>query len=298
MRNIETHPEGFNALRRMFNEVQDPLMQAAAEGFQQPQPTTTNTAASAPTTGTPNTAPLPNPWARGAAAPATPAASASPFASLFGAAPAAGTPQPPASNPFAGLDQMPGMAGMGGMAGMPGMLDPQQALQMLQNPFVQNMMQQMAQNPQMFQLMIQSNPMLRQMMESNPFVAQMMNDPAALQQMLNPQAIQAALQFASMMPQGFGAPPAAPTAATPNPAAPANPPQNPFNFGSMWGPFMGGAGAPAATAANTQPPEVRWATELVKLEEMGFYDRTANIAALQASNGNVHAAVERLLANL
>ncbi len=32
------------------------------------------------------------------------------------------------------------------------------------------------------------------------------------------------------------------------------------------------------------------------LQDMGFYDRDSNIRALQATNGNVHAAVERLLA--
>jgi ubiquilin len=34
---------------------------------------------------------------------------------------------------------------------------------------------------------------------------------------------------------------------------------------------------------------------LFLLQDMGFYDQEANIRALQASGGNVNAAVERLL---
>jgi ubiquilin len=32
MSNIESHPEGFNMLRRMYRNVQEPLMDAAANG--------------------------------------------------------------------------------------------------------------------------------------------------------------------------------------------------------------------------------------------------------------------------
>merc|ERR1711959_874769 len=31
MGNIEAHPEGFNALRRMYTDVQEPMMEAASE---------------------------------------------------------------------------------------------------------------------------------------------------------------------------------------------------------------------------------------------------------------------------
>jgi ubiquilin len=43
---------------------------------------------------------------------------------------------------------------------------------------------------------------------------------------------------------------------------------------------------------------VRFAVQLRQLNEMGFTNKEANLAALQATNGNVHLAVERLLGNL
>ncbi|KAK4490465.1 hypothetical protein RD792_001142 [Penstemon davidsonii] len=45
------------------------------------------------------------------------------------------------------------------------------------------------------------------------------------------------------------------------------------------------------------PPEEQYATQLVQLTEMGFFDAQENIRALIATAGNVNAAVERLLGN-
>lgn len=45
------------------------------------------------------------------------------------------------------------------------------------------------------------------------------------------------------------------------------------------------------------PPEELYATQLLQLQEMGFFDTQENIRALIATAGNVHAAVERLLGN-
>jgi ubiquilin len=93
--NIESIPGGFNALARMYHEIQEPMMDAAQESIQQqmqnnpfsallgqqqskfshlfylhlsfsPAPGTPSPGPSVPQ-GTPNTAPLPNPWASGAA---------------------------------------------------------------------------------------------------------------------------------------------------------------------------------------------------------------------------------------
>jgi hypothetical protein len=38
MANIESHPEGFNALRRMYENFQEPLMDAAGQGNSQQDP--------------------------------------------------------------------------------------------------------------------------------------------------------------------------------------------------------------------------------------------------------------------
>ena len=70
MSNIESSPEGFNMLRRMYENVQEPFLNAttmagntgndaAAVRNQSTNPSTTNSEATSPV---PNTNPLPNPW--------------------------------------------------------------------------------------------------------------------------------------------------------------------------------------------------------------------------------------------
>jgi ubiquilin len=54
---------------------------------------------------------------------------------------------------------------------------------------------------------------------------------------------------------------------------------------------LGGLGGPQPVA----DPEAAYATQLQQLQDMGFFDRETNIRALQATGGNVNAAVERLL---
>ncbi|KAH7722351.1 ubiquilin [Aphelenchoides avenae] len=53
--------------------------------------------------------------------------------------------------------------------------------------------------------------------------------------------------------------------------------------------FSDGAGG------STVPPEQRFRAQLEQLEGMGFTNREANIQALQATFGDVSAAIERLL---
>lgn len=65
MSNIENHPEGFNLLRRMYTNVQEPMMNAATPpagsgGRFSPPTAATPVAPNAPN---PNNSPLPNPWA-------------------------------------------------------------------------------------------------------------------------------------------------------------------------------------------------------------------------------------------
>ena len=55
----------------------------------------------------------------------------------------------------------------------------------------------------------------------------------------------------------------------------------------------GGAGAGVPPVAN---PEEHYASQLEQLEMMGFTNRAANIEELQRTQGNVEAAVDRLLA--
>ena len=75
MSNIEAHPEGFNMLRRLYTNVQQPLSQLGQPSSSDDDPDVEPTAS--PTT--PNTTALPNPWA-----PAPPSAAAASPAGLFG----------------------------------------------------------------------------------------------------------------------------------------------------------------------------------------------------------------------
>ena len=66
--------------------------------------------------------------------------------------------------------------------------------------------------------------------------------------------------------------------------------------------LLGGAGGntntnptPTPPPSLSVPPEQRFAEQLTQLEGMGFTDRDANLRALTATQGNVNAAVERLL---
>lgn len=73
-----------------------------------------------------------------------------------------------------------------------------------------------------------------------------------------------------------------------------------LNFSSLFAnsAAAGGVGAAGTTAtppAAPQDPAVRFASQLQQLQDMGFSDQTANLAALQATGGSVNAAVERLL---
>lgn len=48
-------------------------------------------------------------------------------------------------------------------------------------------------------------------------------------------------------------------------------------------------------AVSNEPPEVRFASQLATLNEMGFWDAGENLRALQLTGGNVNAAIEHLL---
>jgi ubiquilin len=56
-----------------------------------------------------------------------------------------------------------------------------------------------------------------------------------------------------------------------------------------------GMGQMPAAHPEIANPEIAFSSQLEQLQAMGFYDAQANIRALQATGGNVSAAVDRLL---
>eukprot|EP00013_Stygamoeba_regulata_P008250 CAMPEP_0177687968 /NCGR_PEP_ID=MMETSP0447-20121125/34413_1 /TAXON_ID=0 /ORGANISM="Stygamoeba regulata, Strain BSH-02190019" /LENGTH=476 /DNA_ID=CAMNT_0019198249 /DNA_START=269 /DNA_END=1697 /DNA_ORIENTATION=- len=274
---IESHPEGFNTLRRMYTNIQDPLMNSLSSPPPPPAQTTENPfldlftelAAS----------PLPNPWAPPPAATpsAAPRASAFPSSPVWGGAPMGGD----AANPWAGLMDLPGLGAGAGAGGMP-QLNAQtleQMSTMMQNPMVRQMVDQIMSNPQMLQSMIASNPEFAPMLEMPQFRAALQN-PELLRQLMSPESLQSMMNMQQLMSslQG-GAGGAAAGASGANPFA---------RFG------FPGMSTPAA-AASSEPPEVRFRDQLRQLQEMGFTDTQRNVQMLIATNGNVQLAVERLL---
>lgn len=212
---------------------------------------------------------------------------------------------------FGGMEGMAGMGGMGGMGGIGGMpaMDPQMLGQMMQDPMVQNMMTTMLSNPQFMQQAIDSNPMLRQMIQNNPGMRETLSNPEFLRRLSDPNTIQAMLQMQGAMQQMQRLNEAGGTAAVnpfgttqitsppTNPSTAAQPPR-PFDLSAMMNSMgMGGAGQAGLFGAPQPqvPPAQLYATQLEQLQAMGFYDEQQNITALQATGGNVSAAVERLL---
>ena len=128
-------------------------------------------------------------------------------------------------------------------------------------------------------------------------------DPAMLAQMMGgfgaPAAPGASAASSTGAPTG-----AAPSTGTTVPPTSAGawqqPPPVPFaNLAQMMRMFSppGATGTGAAPAPTTPPvdPKVKYATQLEKMKEMGFSNEAANLEALQATNGNIEAAIERML---
>ncbi|CAM8904607.1 unnamed protein product [Rhodiola kirilowii] len=287
MSNIESSPEGFNMLRRMYENVQEPFLNATTGGAG--NDTTANPFAallgnqggggaqtgannSSDTTGAvPNTNPLPNPWGEATSAPQTNTASRTPS-------------NAPATAGIGGLGGL-GLPELGSLSG--GMPDPALMNQMLQNPAMSQMMQSVLSNPQYMNQLLNFNPQMRTLLDSNPQLREMMQNPEFLRQLTSPETMQQMMTLQQsllpMLNQQQGARGAGQT----GDAAGLETLMNMFG-----GLGTGGLNPPSG------PPEEIYATQLGQLQEMGFFDTQENIRALQATSGNVHAAVERLLNNL
>lgn len=303
MSNIESSPEGFNMLRRMYENVQEPFLnattmagdagnnlssnplaallgnQAAAAGQQRDGSTNTSTTGSESVT--PNTNPLPNPWG-------TPAGGAQ-TNNAPRTSPAAADARPP---PLGGLGSLPELGSM--LGGVP---DASMMNQMLQNPAVSQMMQSLLSNPQYMNQIFNMSPQLRAMSDSNPQLRELMQNPDLLRQLTSPEMMQQMMTLQqSLLSAGNRTP-----QSTQDPTQTAGAQGTANNMGlEMLMNMFGGLGAGGLTTPENPnvPPEELYATQLTQLQEMGFFDTQENIRALQATRGNVHAAVERLLGNM
>ncbi|XP_038723216.1 ubiquitin domain-containing protein DSK2b-like isoform X2 [Tripterygium wilfordii] len=198
MSNIEATPEGFNMLRRMYETVQEPFLNATTmggntgsdgsnpftaflgtQGGSQPRDGSTNpsTTGSETTAGSPapNTNPLPNPWTSAG----TGGAQTNPIRSS-----SSGDARQPAPAGLGGL----GLPEVGGMLGA--MPDPSLITQLMQNPAISQMMQSVFSNPQYMNQILGLNPQLRSMLDSNPQLREIFQNPELLRQMTSPETMQ------------------------------------------------------------------------------------------------------------
>lgn len=306
MSNIESSPEGFNMLRRMYENVQEPFLNATTMGGggggdtrndmnsnpfaallgaqggaprgQVPNPNPTTTGADTTGSPAPNTNPLPNPWAAGGGGGGNQT-----NATATGRSP-----------PIGGLGGLGGVQGLEGLFGAGGTApDPNSMSQLMQNPAVSQMMQSLLSNPQYMNQVLGMNPQMRGMLESNPQLREMMQNPDFIRQLTSPETMQQMMQLQQSLFSGRP-PPTGQTGGAPG---------GPENMGldmlmNMFGGLGTGTGGFTMPNTSNVPPEELYATQLAQLQEMGFFDTRENLQALTATAGNVHAAVERLLGNL
>lgn len=326
--NLESIPGGYNALRRMYTDIQEPMFSAAREQFGnnpfsalggnaegsgvQPQRTE-------------NREPLPNPWG--------PPGTAAPTSSTEGEGGTTPTPQsgttPSISNPL-GINASSLGNGMFNSPGMQSLMQqisdsPQLMQNMLSAPYMRSMMQSLAQNPDFAAQVMVNNPLFagnpqlqEQFRHQLPVFLQQMQNPEALSVMTNPRAMQALLQIQQglqtlqteapglmpsltpgglptvPLPTGGSVAPESPVSSGTGPTTGPSPPDGPPSsqqqlMQQMLQMFAGGSGAA------TQTPEVRFQQQLEQLSAMGFINREANLQALIATGGDINAAIERLL---
>uniref|UniRef100_A0A672THQ1 Ubiquilin 1 n=1 Tax=Strigops habroptila TaxID=2489341 RepID=A0A672THQ1_STRHB len=300
--NLESIPGGYNALRRMYTDIQEPMLNAAQEQFgDNPFTSSVSNASSggdSQPSHTENRDPLPNPWAPQYGSQSSTSTSTSGESSG-------------SNNVGNSTSACMGQIGMFNTPGMQSLLqqiteNPQLMQNMLSAPYMRSMMQSLSQNPDLaVQIMLNNplfagNPQLQeQMRQQLPTFLQQMQNPDTLSAISNPRAMQALLTDSAGLNPGLGG-----LGSTGVPTGSAVPSSVPSENSS---PISGAAElghqqfvqqmlqALAGANAQLQNPEVRFQQQLEQLSAMGFLNHEANLQALIATGGDISAAIERLL---
>merc|ERR1719296_321993 len=285
MSQIENLPGGFSALRRMYEDIQEPMMDAMA-GSAAPS----NEGASTSNRGGSVGGAMPNPWS------ANPASSSN-----------SSTPNPAPSTPFNPWS-MPNLPTnptnpaptnanplAGGMTGNPPNME--QTMQMLENPLFQNMMNSLLSDPATLQQMTENNPMLQQMRSQNPAAAAMFSNPDTMREMMNPNNLRAMMQIQQGMQslQGSGLMnnlPGMPPMPNMPPTGTSGTNDN-LDFSQLLTQLQNTS---MSSPPSNIPPEERYRVPLQSLQDMGFTDSEQNLRVIQQAQGNVNRAVDLILA--
>ncbi|XP_063055405.1 ubiquilin-4 [Engraulis encrasicolus] len=203
--NLESIPGGYNALRRMYTDIQEPMFSAAREQFgNNPFSALGGTENSGvQPSRTENREPLPNPWGppnSGSGENRPPGSTSTPTGTST-----SGT-TPSVSNPL-GIDAGSLGNGMFNSPGMQSLMqqiseNPQLMQNMLSAPYMRSMMQSLSQNPDIASQVLMNNPLFagnpqlqEQLRHQLPVFLQQMQNPEALSVMTNPRAMQALMQI-------------------------------------------------------------------------------------------------------
>jgi ubiquilin len=329
--NLENVPGGFNALQRIYREVEEPMMEATRDSFgsnpfaalrNNNQGQNENRQA-----GTENTQPLPNPWGPSSGTTTTTTTTTTPTTTTTTSSSTGTNPTPAMNNIFSQL-----MSGNGGGSSLSGLntqdlmsqmiANPGQLESMLSAPYMQPMLQSISANPEMTRLLVESNPQLgqmtaeqrEQMIRSLPAIMSQLANPEMRSLLSNTEALQAMMQIqqgmqrlqtaaapahtdllASMgfmgMPVSANTPAATTTTTTTNTTSATQQNRNPTSNPNYFAQMLNMMG----NNSLSQPPEQRYAAQLDQLALMGFINREANMQALTATMGDVNAAIDRLL---
>ncbi|XP_076638880.1 ubiquilin [Colletes latitarsis] len=313
--NLESIPGGYSALRRMYRDIQEPMLAAAISernpftallennGSQEGQ---TN-----PQQGQENRDPLPNPWNQNQNQSQTQTQSQS------NESESEQQTAPDILERIALLNSPEARSLLGQI-----MRHPQMVRNMLEARYTRSMLEAMAADPAIATRVITANPYFRgnpqmqeQMRAMMPAFIRQMQNPQIQNVVTNPDALAAIMQIQQGMEQlhtvapelvenmGMTIPPAptAPNTGATNPSAPTTQPTTDTNQQDPFSQFM--ARMVTAMALDgvdglpVPPPEERYRAQLEQLTAMGFVNRDANLQALIATFGDINAAIERLLSN-
>jgi ubiquilin len=263
MSNLESVPGGYNALHRIYRDIQEPMLNAASGFGSNPFSGLVDSGTGEnPQAGSENREPLPNPWGGSQQTPRSPAAPANVL-------------NTPAMQSL--LQQM---------SDNPSLME-----SMMNAPYTRSMMEAMSQDPNMAANLIgnspllQANPQLQEQMRTMmPQMMQQMQSPEVQNMMANPQAINAILQIQQGMEQlrqvapglvgSMGIPPPPPGTTQPPQTGNTPAPAQQQVFGDFMNRMLNGM---TNQANPNQPPEERYQSQLEQLTQMGFVNREANL---------------------
>ena len=294
MNQLENIPEAQRVMQRMFRDMDDAQAQAELDSVQH-RPVVVP---EAPTGPNPTSDPIPNPWGSSTSQQQQQQQQQNGFNDMFGMF--AGVPPPSAPSASSAQQQQqqqqqqpPSMFNFDGMLESMG-INRAQAAQMMNNPMMQSMLQQVASNPQMMVSMMESNPQMKAMLDANPFMRSMLSDPNFVRMAFSPENMRMATQMMGAGGAGGGA---GSNGSVPPP--------------SMGMPFFYPSPSPHQQQQQQQPGayvpplpqqtggiplEEKFRDQLQQLEDMGFLNKEKNLRALAATNGSVQLAIEKLLA--